>query len=132
MGSRFVDIKQPLRDKMPFIRYLANISLSFLYRMILGIRASELNSGARVYSRKALERVDLTHTSNDFLFSFEMIAQIVYIRMKIGEVSVRCYYDQAHSSISLKRSVVYAVETFGTLGQFVLARLGFRTKLFHK
>jgi glycosyltransferase involved in cell wall biosynthesis len=131
MGSRFVDIKQPLRDKMPLVRYLANISLTFIYKIVLGVRASELNSGARVYSRSALQKVDLSYTSNDFLFSFEIIAQIVYKKFKIGEVPVRCYYTQEHSSISIKRSVVYAFETFGTLWHFIIARLGFKTKLFH-
>jgi glycosyltransferase involved in cell wall biosynthesis len=132
IGSRFVDIKQPLRDKMPLSRYLANISLTFIDRIILGVESSELHTGARVYNSEALRKVNLENTSNDFLFSFEIIAQIAYIRMKIGEVPVRCYYSKEHTSISIKRSIAYAFKTFGTLFYFIIARLGFKTKLFHK
>ena len=130
LGTRFIDIKQPLRDKMPLTRYLANIALSFIDRIILRVHISEFNTGARLYNRKTLEAMDLTNTSNDHLFSFQIIAKTVYYKFKIGEVSCLCHYDQEHSSISLKRSVVYAFQSFYVLFLFILARLGFKSKLF--
>jgi glycosyltransferase involved in cell wall biosynthesis len=132
LGSRFTDLRQPLKDKMPLIRYIANLSLTFIDRIILGVRTSELHTGARVYSKESIQSVDLTHTSNDYLFSFEIIAQIVYKKFKIGEVPVRGLYMKEHTSISIKRSIVYAFATFGVLFYYVLAKLGFKTKLFHK
>ncbi len=132
LGSRFTNLRQPLRDGMPLVRYIANLSLTFIDRLVLGIRASELHTGARVYSKEVVRGVDLTHTSNDFLFSFQIIAQIAYKKFKIGEVPVRGLYMKEHTSISIKRSIVYAVATFGVLFYYVLAKLGFKTKLFHK
>ena len=130
IGSRFTDLRQPLRDKMPLSRYLANIGLTTIDRIVLGVRATELHTGARVYDVDTLGKVDLTSSSNDFLFSFEIIAQIVYIGKKIGEVPVRCWYAKKHTSISIKRSVVYAFQTFRTLLQFICARSGFPNRIF--
>lgn len=132
IGSRFVDIRQPLRDKMPLIRYFANLTLTFIDRLVLGVRATELHTGARVYSKETIQGVNLTHTSNDFLFSFEIIAQIAYKKFKIGEVPARGLYMKEHSSISIKRSFVYAFATFGVLFYYILAKLGFKTALFYK
>lgn len=130
LGTRFIDIRQPLRDKMPLIKYIANISLSFIDRLILRIKLSEFNTGARVYSKKMLESIDFSGTSNDHLFSFQIIAKSAFYKIKIGEVNCICHYDQDHTSISLKRSIVYAFQTFGVMFLFILAKLGFKNKLF--
>ncbi len=131
LGSRFTDMMQPLRDKMSFARWGANIALSFFDRIILGVPLTEFHTGFRVYSRKLVETVDFTGTSNDFLFSFEIIAQARYCNLRIGELAIRCDYSKEHSSISIKKSVVYAFQTFGTLCQYVCAQMGFPSKFFH-
>lgn len=131
LGTRFIDVWQPLRDKMPLIKYIANRSLTFIESLVMGVWVSEFHTGARVYNKKAIEGVDMTHTSNNFLFGFEIIAQIAYKRFKIGEVPVRAYYGQDHTSISLKQSTIYAIHSFKTLLKYIVARLGFKTKIFH-
>lgn len=130
LATRFIDKKQPLRDNMPLVKYLANIGLSFIESLVLGVCVSEFHTGARVYSRKAIQRVALTNTSNNFLFGFEIIAQIAYHRFKIGEVPGRSYYGREHTSISIKNSIIYAIGTFGVLFTYILARLGYKTRLF--
>jgi len=130
IGSRFIDFKQPLRDKMSLLRYSANIVLSLIDSIILGVRLSEFNTGARVYNKNIFEKIKIENTSNDFLFSFEIIAQIVNMNIKIGEVPARCYYNKDHSSISIKHSFIYAIKTFGTLFYFLMSKIGFKTKLF--
>jgi glycosyltransferase involved in cell wall biosynthesis len=131
LGTRFTDFWQPLRDKMPLIKFLANIGLTFLESLVLGVWVSEFQTGARVYSKKAIRGVDTAHTSDGFPFGFEIIALIAYKKFKIGEVPARAYYVQEHSSISLKNSVIYSFKTFGVLIQFILARMGFKNQLFH-
>lgn len=132
LGSRFLDMRQPFRDKMPFVKYLANVSLSFIERLVLGVHISEFHTGARVYSKVAIESVDVDHTSNNFLFGFEIIAQIIYHKFNIGEVPVRCYYGREHTSINYKNSIVYALQTFYVLFLYLIAKVGINTKLFHK
>lgn len=130
LGSRFTDILGPLRDKMPLSRYLANLGMSLIDRLVLRLPLTEFHQGFRVYSRRLIETVGLEGTSDDHLFSFQIIAKAAYCRLKVREIPVRCDYAGEHTSISLKRSVVYALQTFGVLGLFILARLGFRTRLF--
>lgn len=130
LGSRFIDIKQPLRDKMPMVKYLANIGLSFIARVVLGVPITEFHTGARIYGRQVIEAADLTHTSNSFLFGFEILAQAAFHNFKFGEVSTRCYYAREHTSISLWNSLIYAFQMVYILAEFIWARLGFPTRLF--
>lgn len=131
LGSRFTSLLQPLRDKMSLARYSANIGMSFIDRLVLRIPLSEFHQGFRVYSRRLIETVGLEDTSDDHLFSFQIIAKAAFCRLKVMEIPVRCDYAGEHTSISLKRSVVYALQTFGVLGLFIWARLGLSTRLFH-
>lgn len=130
LGSRFFDKKQPLRDGMPLSRYLANIGLSAIERFALGLSISEFHTGFRVYSRKLAETVALEETSNGFLFGFEIIAQAGFCSLRIGEIPIRCDYKSEHTSISIPQSTVYAFQTFKTLTLYLLAKVGFRIKMF--
>jgi glycosyltransferase involved in cell wall biosynthesis len=130
MGSRFTDVRQPLKDGMPLTRYLANIGLSFFDRLILRLPLTEYHGGFRVYSRHLLETVGFAHTSDDYLYSFEIIVQAAYHKLPVAEVPVRADYTRAHTSISLKKASVYSVQTFGILGAYLLAKLGIKTRFF--
>lgn len=130
LATRFIDKLQPLKDKMPLVKYVANIGLSFIESLILGVNVSEFHTGARIYSRKAITTVSLESTSSNFLFGFEVIAQIAFHHLRIAEIPGRSYYGEKHTSISLKNSAIYAVQSFGVLLDYVLARLGHKTKRF--
>lgn len=131
MGSRFIDPWQPLRDdKMPLPRYLANVGLSFIDRMILGLPLTEFHNGFRVYSRYLLEKVNLEATSDGFIFGGEIIAQAAYHKMRVAEVPIRCNYAGDHTSISYKGATIYAFQMCRVLVQFLLAKVGFRVNLF--
>ena len=131
LGSRFIDRHQPLRDKMPIVKYLSNIGLSFIARIILRVPVTEFHTGARIYSRQMIEAIDLTQTSNNFLFGFEILAQAAFHDFKFGEVPTRCYYDKEHTTITLWNSTIYAFQMVSVLIKYIWACLGFRTKLFN-
>src|SRR3989344_3320 len=131
LGSRFlVDAKQPLKDEMSWARYLANIGLSSIERYVLRVPLTEFHTGFRVYTKRLAETVALDATSDNFLFGFEIIAQAAFARLKIGEVPIRCSYKEEHTSISIPQSVLYSFQTFKTLTLYVLAKAGFKIKLF--
>lgn len=132
LGSRFTDILQPLRDKMSLARYSANIGMSFIDRLVLRIPLSEFHQGFRVYSRRLIETVGLENTSDDHLFSFQIIAKAAFAKLRVGEIPVRCDYSGEHTSINLRRSVVYALLTFGVLAQYLFAKMGFPSKIFRR
>ncbi len=130
-GSRFTNLKHPLQDKMPLSRYLANIGLSFIARLILRIPLTEFHSGFRVYSKKLIQTVGLAGTSEDFLFSFEIIAMARFHNLPIGEIPIRCDYSGEHTSISIWKSSVYSFQMLYVLFFYISARLGFNSRLFH-
>lgn len=130
LGSRFVDLRQPLRDAMPLARYVANIGLSAIERFVLGLPLSEFHTGFRIYTKRMADTIALDNTSDGFLFSFEIIAQARYHNLRVGEIPIRCNYREEHTSISIPRSIVYAFQTFKVLALYLLARMSLRTTLF--
>jgi glycosyltransferase involved in cell wall biosynthesis len=131
LGTRFrPDARQPLRDGMSYARYFANIGLSAIERVVFNSPISEFHTGFRVYTKRLADSVALENTSDNFLFGFEIIAQAIFVKLRIGEVPVRCSYKEEHTSISIPRSILYSFLTFKTLALYLLAKAGFKIKLF--
>lgn len=132
LGSRFLVPGQARKDHMPWSRYFANIGLSSLARLVTGSSLSEFHNGFRIYSRSMVDKIDLTHTSNDYLFGFEIIALAIFHKLKIGEVPVRCYYAQEHTTISLPKAAKYAFQMTWVLVLYAAAKFGLPTPLFRR
>lgn len=124
IGSRFMIPGRARENGMPLIRWTANRGLSLIDRAVLGLPFSEFHTGFRIYSRKLLERVAWEENADNYLFSFQIIAQAAYARARAAEVPVEADYRGDHTSHSLRGAAVYAVRTFEVLGQYVLARSG--------
>lgn len=124
LGSRFVHPKEALDHHMPVVKFIANRVMSFIDEFVLGLELSEFHSGFRLYTRKLLETVPYRENSDDYLFSFEIIVQAVYKRLRIAEVPISCdYHPQMHTA-NLKNSTIYALGTFKTLYQYMLSKFG--------
>lgn len=123
-GNRFYDIFQPLRDKISIARYVANIVLSFLARVVTGVNISEFHDGFRVYSKKLIQSGVLEKASNDFLFAFEVIALAKKMGMKISQVPIRAFYAEDHSSISIPRAVKFTFQELWSMIKYLLSRIG--------
>lgn len=124
LGSRFIHPEKALENGMPLIRFVANRFLSFFDRMILGLKLTEFHTGFRIYGRKLLEEAPYMKNSNDYLFSFQIIAQAAYYKVPVCEVPVEADYNSEHTSHALSGAAVYAMQTFIILGQFILAKMG--------
>lgn len=132
LGSRFTNLKNPLKDKMPLSRYLANIGLSFMDRLVLRVPLTEFHTGFRVYTKNLIQTVGLTGTSDDYLFSFEIIAMARFHNLPIGEIPIRCDYSGEHTSISIWKSTVYSFQMLKVLFDYLLACLGFKSCIFRR
>ena len=132
LGSRFTNWKQALEDKMSLPRFLANIGLSFIDRLVLRLPLTEFHTGFRVYTKNLIQTVDLAKTSNDHLFSFEIIALAGFHNLSVGEIPIRCDYSGEHTSISISRSAVYSLQTMRVLFNYLIARLGFENSIFRR
>lgn len=126
LGSRFRDPRRALANGMPLIRFVANRALSFFDRLVLGLPLTEFHTGFRIYGRRLLEQAPYLANSNNYLFSFEIIAQAAYYGLPVAEVPVEADYKNEHTSCPLDQAVVYSFETFRVLAEWVLAKRGIR------
>lgn len=119
-----------LRGGMPVWKYNANILLTALENVVLGIYLTEYHSGFRAYSRKYLTNVNFEANSDGFVFDTEIIVQGVLKYMRFEEVPIRTRYFDEASSIRLWPSIVYGLNILKTLFKFLLHKSGIRLRQF--
>ena len=119
LGSRILG-NGALKGGMPWYKYVANRILTFIQNIFVGQKLSEYHTGYRAFSREALESINFNSNSDDFIFDNQMLAQLIYKKFGIGEVTCPTKYFDEASSINLKRSAIYGI---GCLKVSVLFRL---------
>lgn len=122
-GSRMQGISA-YKQGMPWWKYLANITLTWLENKVFGLRLSEFHTGYRAYSREALEKVNFLTNSDNFIFDQEIVAQFVAAGLKIGEIGVPTRYFPEASSASFLASSVYGLSILGLLFRYMLHQQG--------
>lgn len=132
MGNRFTNIANPLKSGMHIWKVLPLLTLSCIDRLILGLNITDFHQGFRVYTRNLLEKVGFEKNSNNYLFSFELIAQSVFNGVKIDEVPVETNYVGEKRGASFKNSIKYSLDTFKILALYLLAKIGIKTKIFKR
>lgn len=132
LGNRFTSFANPVKTGMFIWKLLPIKMLNYIDQIIFGINISDFHQGFRVYTRKMLNRINFNANSNNYLFSFELIAQSVFEKLKIAQVPVETNYTGKKRGASLKNSIRYSLGTFRVLLLFILAKFGFKTKLFQK
>lgn len=132
MGNRFTNVASPLKSGMHFWKVLPLLTLSCIDRLILGLKITDFHQGFRIYTRNLLRKVSFEKNSNNYLFSFELIAQSVFNGIKIGEVPVETNYVGKKRGASLKNSIRYSLDTFKVLAFYLLAKIGFKNIIFIK
>jgi len=118
LGSRFLEKNKALSLGMPKIRYVANRVLSFIDRIILQRNLSEFHTGYRVYN-KTLNPIINKNFSNDYLFSFQIIAAAIANNLVVEEVSVKCEYSGEYTSHGYLGASIYAILHFLVLLHFL-------------
>ncbi len=123
LGSRIIG-KGARRGGMPRYKYLANRVLTLVQNLLLGEKLTEYHTGCRAFSRRVLETLPLTANSDDFVFDNQMLAQALFFRFRVGEVSCPTRYLPDSSSIDFRRSTRYGLGVLWTSLQYRMARLG--------
>jgi hypothetical protein len=130
LGSRILG-GQALKGGMPVWRYVANRLLTLVGNVLLGTKVSEFHTGYRAFARELLERLPLAANSDDFVFDNEILAQIAWLGLPIGEVSCPARYAPDASSIDFWRSIVYGIGCLRVGAVYRLAKWGLvRSRLF--
>lgn len=116
---------------MPLWRYIANRFLTLAGNLLMGSKLSEFHTGYRAFSREILEELPLEQNSDDFVFDNQMLAQVLWFRYPIAEVTCPTKYFADASSINFFRSVKYGFGCLGTALIYRLARMRlWRSRLF--
>lgn len=126
IGSRILG-NGALEGGMPLYKYIANRFLTAFQNLLTGQKLSEYHTGFRAFSRAVLERLPLEENTNDFVFDNEMLAQIIFFKFRIGEVSCPTKYFDEASSINFARSVRYGLGVLSISLQFRLQKMGLGT-----
>jgi glycosyltransferase involved in cell wall biosynthesis len=108
LGSRLMSIS-PVKQGMPWWKYLGNRVLTRVENAAFGLRLSEYHTGYRAFSRQALETINFQMNSDRFIFDQEVIAQIVDAGFRIAEISVPTRYFPEASSASFVDSARYGL-----------------------
>jgi len=130
LGNRFTSATAPIKTGMYVWKLLPILLLNWMDRIVLRLRISDFHQGFRVYTKKLLERINFEKNSDNYLFSFELIAQAAYQKMRVTEVPVETCYTGEKRGASLKNSLKYSFGTFKVLMLFLLAKMGFSVAIF--
>jgi glycosyltransferase involved in cell wall biosynthesis len=122
MGTRIAE-GQALAGGMPIWKFIANRCLTTLEDMALGQRLTDLHTGYRAYSRELLQNVPWHLNRDDYGFDSEMIFQVIACGFRIGETPVPVRYFEEASSVNLRASIRYGLQTLNVLTRFLLHRL---------
>lgn len=125
-GSRMYLKRNALLGGMPYWKFAANIFLTWLENLVLGMNLTEYHSGFRAYSRKVLE-LPLHLNSNGFVFDTEIIVQMKVAGMKIKEIPISTRYFAEASMIGFWRSVQYGLNILKIMGHYLLDRFGIKS-----
>lgn len=132
LGNRFSNTEKLLKSGILPWKILPLKILNFIDRIILDLKISDFHEGFRVYTRSLFEKVSFEKNSDNYLFSFELIVQSVFAKIRIGEVPVETNYTGKKRGASLGNSTKYSLDTFKVLVLFLLAKIGLTDKIFRK
>lgn len=108
LGSRILG-KGALKGGMPYVKYFANRTLTFIQNLLLNQKLSEYHTGFRAFSAEVLRNIKFNEGSDDFVFDNEMLAQIFYKGYEIAEITCPTKYFKEASSINFRRSSIYGL-----------------------
>ena len=123
LGSRILGVGA-LEGGMPLYKYISNRALTLIQNLLLNYKLSEYHTGYRAFDHIVLEELPLEENSDDFVFDNQILAQSIFFKYRIGEVSCPTRYFAEASTINFQRSVKYGLQVLATSLRFRLQRLG--------
>lgn len=119
-GNRFLDSNSLKR--MPMIRRLGNIALSFLVKLATGNwHIFDPTNGFLALRREALEAISFQKLDNTYYFEISLLAQLYLAKAMIIDVPIPARYGNEISNLSIKRTLFeFPKKLIKTLGNRIL------------
>ena len=131
IGSRFKDKNPYKEDGMPFIRFITNKFMSLFTSSLFGINLTEFHTGCKIFSKNFYNSVPINNTSNNYLFSFEIILQASFFKKKYGEISISSSYEGYKTSCNYTNGFIYILGNFKLMLFYFLSKINIiKTKTF--
>jgi SAM-dependent methyltransferase len=121
-GSRMIVKGAARKGGMPLYKYVGNKVLTRFENRMLGTRLSELHSGYRAYSVKALQAIPFVDNSDGFDFDTEITIQLVDAGKRIVEIPIPTYYGD---EIAYLDGMKYAKDVCVDVLRYRLNKMGF-------
>jgi len=129
LGSRILG-KSALKGGMPAYKYFSNRVLTLIQNLLMGQKLSEYHTGYRSFNAEVLKEISFNNNSDDFIFDNQLLAQICYKGIEIGEISCPAKYEKDSSSINFIRSLTYGIGVLGVSIRYFLGKIGIPISLF--
>tara|TARA_B100000315_G_C14555199_1_gene577789 strand:- start:79 stop:825 length:747 start_codon:yes stop_codon:yes gene_type:complete len=131
IGSRFQNKNPFLTDGMPLMRYITNKLTSLITSFLLGIKLTEYHTGCKIFGKNLINTVPYRNNSNNYLFSFEIILQCAFYKLKYAEISVSSSYEGYKRTCGYFNGLIYLIGNVQTIFYFFLAKIKiFKHKIF--
>lgn len=120
-GNRFFNIDAV--TKMPKIRILGNLGLSFLSKLSSGYwQVFDPNNGFTAISRKVLAVVPLDKIDNGYFFESDMLFRLNVANARVVDISMTAIYEDESSNLKISRVLIeFPIKHFRNL----LKRIGY-------
>lgn len=103
-GNRFFDRKELY--KMPFLRRIGNLGLSFLIKMSSGYwTIADPTNGFFCIKTNTLKSIDLERISNRFFFECSLLIELYYAGAKIKDIAMPAIYADEKSNLSISKTL---------------------------
>lgn len=106
LGSRVLGGKMK-EGGVPLYKYYGNLFLTAIENFAFGTNITEFHTGYRVYSRKALEKMDFEKLTNKYYFDSEIILEAISKGLKIAEAPISVNYRE---NITAANPFTYGLE----------------------
>jgi len=109
IGSRF--LKGRPKD-MPRVKMFGNSVFSKIISWLVGQKLNDTQTGFRAYSKEALLNVSIV---NDFTYTQEVLIDLKFKRLRIGEIPVKVSYDEKRKSRVVKNIFNYTARALSII-----------------
>jgi len=109
MGSRFYS---GVPKNIPRIKLLGNKIFSKMISWLTGQKFTDTQTGFRAYSKEALLQISVV---NDFTYTQEVLIDLKFKGLQIGEVSVSVLYDEKRKSRVVKNIFGYSIRALSII-----------------
>ena len=110
-GSRMMYKKNAIQGKMPFYKFVGNIFLTKLFKLIYSTKFTDCHTGYWIYNFKYIKKNLLNNLTNTFNFDNQMRISLLRNNLEIKEIPIKTIYGTERSSVHLEYAVKFFLET---------------------